>query len=74
VGLFVLRRTRRDAERPYPVVGYPLVPALFVFFATAVAAILLLAPNTRAQAASGLALVLLGIPVYFVWRRARTRA
>jgi APA family basic amino acid/polyamine antiporter len=72
MGLFVLRRTKPDVERPYRVIGYPYVPALFVFFATLVSAILLVAPKTRAQAASGLALVLLGIPVYFVWRRRKT--
>jgi APA family basic amino acid/polyamine antiporter len=69
-GLFILRRTKPDAERPYRVVGYPYVPAIFVFLATAVAAILLVAPKTRAQATSGLVLVLLGIPVFYVWRRA----
>jgi APA family basic amino acid/polyamine antiporter len=69
IGLFVLRAKRPDLERPYKVIGYPYVPALFTFFAGAVAAILLLAPKTRAQALSGLVLVLLGIPVYFAWRR-----
>ncbi len=30
VGLFILRRTRPDADRPYRVWGYPIVPAIFV--------------------------------------------
>src|ERR1700691_3621808 len=32
-GLFVLRRTRPNAERPYRAVGYPLVPALYILAA-----------------------------------------
>ena len=38
--------------------------------AAAVAAILLIAEKTQAQAVSGLVLVLIGIPVYFVWSAA----
>jgi APA family basic amino acid/polyamine antiporter len=70
VGLFILRRTRPDAERPYRAVGYPVLPALYIALATAVAVILLIADKTRAQAISGLVLVLLGIPVYYLWRKA----
>jgi hypothetical protein len=29
----------------------------------------LIAPKTRTEALSGLVLVLIGIPVYFIWRR-----
>ena len=69
IGLFVLRRTRPDAERPYRAVGYPVLPALYIALAGAVAVILLLADKTRTQALSGLVVVLLGIPVYYLWRR-----
>ena len=69
VGLFILRRTRPDAERPYRAVGYPVLPALYVALAGAVAVILLIADKTRAQALSGLVVVLLGVPVYFLWQR-----
>lgn len=68
-GLFVLRRTMPDAERPYRAIGYPVLPALYIFFAASVAVILLLADKTRAQAVSGLVLVLIGVPVYYLWRR-----
>jgi APA family basic amino acid/polyamine antiporter len=70
IGLFVLRRKRPDAERPYRAVGYPVLPALYILLASTVAAILLVADKTRAQAFSGLVLVLVGIPVYVIWRRA----
>ena len=64
LGLFVLRRRRPDAPRPYRALGYPWVPGLYVAAATAVALSLLLAPETRAQAFAGLALVGSGVPAY----------
>jgi APA family basic amino acid/polyamine antiporter len=71
VGLFRLRKLRPDAERPYRALGYPILPALYIFLATAIAVILLIADKTRAQAFSGLGIVLLGVPVYFLWRQAK---
>jgi len=69
IGLFRLRRVRPDAERPYKTVGYPVLPALYIILASAIAVILLIADQTRAQALSGLVIVLLGVPVYFIWRK-----
>ena len=69
IGLFVLRAKRPDAERPYRAIGYPVLPALYVVLATSVAVILLIADKTRAQALTGLGIVLLGLPVYYGWRR-----
>ncbi|HXY32098.1 MAG TPA: amino acid permease [Gemmatimonadaceae bacterium] len=69
IGLFVLRRTRPHAERPYRAIGYPFLPVLYIVLAGAVAVDLIVAAATRVQAVSGLALVLIGIPVYFWWRR-----
>ncbi|MFN2636166.1 MAG: APC family permease [Gemmatimonadaceae bacterium] len=69
VGLFRLRKLRPDAERPYRAVGYPLLPALYILLASAIAVILLIADKTRGEALSGLVIVLLGVPVYFLWRK-----
>jgi len=69
IGLFILRAKRPDAERPYRAVGYPVLPGLYMTLAAVVAVILLIAPKTRTEALSGLVLVLIGIPVYFIWRR-----
>ncbi|HJU74944.1 MAG TPA: amino acid permease [Gemmatimonadaceae bacterium] len=69
IGLFILRSKRPDLPRPYRAVGYPILPATYIALAFAVAVILLVAEKTRAQAVSGLMLVLLGIPVYLMWRR-----
>ncbi|HYW51898.1 MAG TPA: amino acid permease [Gemmatimonadaceae bacterium] len=74
VGLFVLRRTRPDAERPYKAFAYPVLPALYILACVSVAVILLVADKTRAQAVSGLVLVLLGLPVYLLTRRGQQAA
>lgn len=67
-GLFVLRKTQPHAERPYRAIGYPVLPALYILLALAVAVILLLSPETRTQALAGLLIVFIGVPVYFIWR------
>lgn len=69
-GIFVLRRKRPDLERPYRVVGYPLLPASYVVVAGAVALLLLIYKPRYTW--PGLGLVVLGIPVYFLWQRTRT--
>jgi basic amino acid/polyamine antiporter, APA family len=69
IGLFILRRKHPEIERPYKAVGYPVLPALYILLAASVSIILLLAPQTRTQALSGLVIVLIGIPVYALWRR-----
>ena len=68
-GLFILRSKRPDAERPYRAVGYPLLPALYIVLCCAVMLLLLLSPTTRTESISGLVLVLIGIPVFLLWRR-----
>jgi basic amino acid/polyamine antiporter, APA family len=66
-GIFRLRYTRPDAERPYKVIGYPVLPALYIVLATAIAAILLLYKSENTL--PGLAIVMLGIPVYYLQRK-----
>jgi APA family basic amino acid/polyamine antiporter len=68
--LFIFRKQRPDAERPYRAVGYPVLPALYILLALAVALLLLLSPQTRVQSILGLVIVFIGIPVYFFWRGA----
>jgi APA family basic amino acid/polyamine antiporter len=70
IGLFLLRRKAPDVERPYRALGYPVLPALYILLAGVVSVILLIADRTRAQAISGLVLVLIGVPVYWLWRKA----
>jgi len=66
-GVFVLRVTRPDAERPYKAFGYPLVPALYIIVAAAIALDLLI--HKPRYTWPGLAIVLTGIPVFLLWRR-----
>ncbi|MGB6489196.1 MAG: amino acid permease [Steroidobacteraceae bacterium] len=65
IGLFVLRRRRPDFPRAYRVLGYPIVPALFVLATFAVVANALYA-QFRSTIASIL-ITLAGLPLYFLW-------
>ncbi|HEY6491190.1 MAG: amino acid permease [Terracidiphilus sp.] len=69
--VFRLRRKRPDAERPYRAWGYPFLPALYLLGATTVLlALFFYRPTTTWP---GFAIVITGIPVYFlvVSRRGR---
>jgi APA family basic amino acid/polyamine antiporter len=66
LAVFVLRRTRPDAPRPYRTWGYPVVPALFVL------STLLVVGNTLVEKPTesliGLGILALGVPAYLFWR------
>jgi APA family basic amino acid/polyamine antiporter len=65
--LFVLRVKRPNAERPYRAIGYPVLPAVYIVMALFIDVVLL---RYKPQFTwPGLIIVLLGIPVYFVWSR-----
>jgi APA family basic amino acid/polyamine antiporter len=65
VGLFVLRRTHPEAERPYKAIGYPILPAIYIVMALFIDIVLL---RYKPQFTwPGLFIVLLGIPVYYAW-------
>jgi APA family basic amino acid/polyamine antiporter len=64
--VFVFRRTRPDAERPYRAPGYPFVPALYLVVLVGIEICLLVKkPNYTWP---GFLIVALGIPVYYLWR------
>jgi APA family basic amino acid/polyamine antiporter len=65
-GIFRLRFTRPNAERPYRAVGYPIVPALYIAGAGLILVMLFVyRPLTTWP---GLGIVLLGVPVYWTWK------
>jgi basic amino acid/polyamine antiporter, APA family len=67
--VFVLRRQKPGMVRPYRVVGYPIVPGLFVFVG-----ILLLAStlvHSPRESLMGLGFMAIGVPIYFRFRRHR---
>ena len=67
VGLFVLRRTRPNAPRPYRAIGYPVLPAIYIAMALFIDVVLL---RYKPQFTwPGLIVVVLGIPVYYAWSR-----
>ena len=66
-GIFVLRRKRPEAARPYKAWGYPIIPALYIVFAALIMIDLLIYKPSYTW--PGLGLVLTGLPVYFLWRR-----
>ncbi len=67
LGLFVLRRTEPDVPRPYRAFGYPVLPALYIAMAAWICVVLL---RYKPQYTwPGLILVVLGVPVYLVWKR-----
>jgi len=67
--VIVLRRKRPDLPRPYRTLGYPVVPIIFVLgIACLVVSTLIKSPR---ESLMGLALIALGLPFYFHWRRKR---
>jgi APA family basic amino acid/polyamine antiporter len=72
LGVFILRRKMPDANRPYKVWGYPVVPAIFILFCIG------LFVNTIVtrprEAAIGMTLILAGIPVYLLLQRKNGKA
>jgi basic amino acid/polyamine antiporter, APA family len=63
-GIFVLRVKKPGLDRPYKAFGYPVLPLLYVFVASALA-LLLLFYESR-YTIPGLIIILLGIPVYYL--------
>jgi basic amino acid/polyamine antiporter, APA family len=69
ISLFVFRKTRPEAPRPYRCFGYPVVPLLYVL-GSLLFVINTLVTQTKASLA-GLAILALGVPVYYAMRARR---
>jgi APA family basic amino acid/polyamine antiporter len=72
LGVFVLRKTRPNAERPYRAFGYPWLPLLYIVTAIGIMVVLLLYKTQTAG--RGMVIVLLGLPVYWLWSREKNAA
>lgn len=66
-GVFKLRKERPDAERPYKALGYPIIPAIYILIALIMCVGLLYAKPVTSLA--GMVIALLGIPVYYFYKR-----
>jgi len=67
LAIFILRVRRPDIPRPYKAFGYPVIPMVYILTTTFIMIILLIyKPNYTFP---GLVIVLLGIPVYYIWKR-----
>ncbi|MGH2565574.1 MAG: amino acid permease, partial [Ginsengibacter sp.] len=64
IGIFVLRKTRPHAERPYKAFGFPVLPIIYIILA--IAFCIGLVKESPTYSLWGLGIVLLGIPLYFI--------
>ncbi len=63
-GVIVLRRTMPNAERPYKTLGYPVIPLVYIFLASAICINLLFTrPGTSLI---GVGIIALSIPVFYL--------
>jgi basic amino acid/polyamine antiporter, APA family len=65
--VFVYRRKRPDAPRPFRVPGYPVTPLVFIAVSTTIVLNTLVSQPT--QALTGLGIILIGTPAYWWWKR-----
>ena len=64
LGIFILRKKRPDAERPYKSFGYPVLPALYIIMGIAFCALLIFYKPQFTW--PGLIIALAGIPLYYI--------
>jgi APA family basic amino acid/polyamine antiporter len=63
-GIFILRKKMPNAERPYKAFGYPVLPIIYIILATAFCVMLL--KDKPETCGWGVAIMLAGIPVYYL--------
>jgi APA family basic amino acid/polyamine antiporter len=67
LSIFILRIKRPDIPRPYKAFGYPIIPSFYVLITVTIMVILLIyKPDYTFP---GLGIVILGIPVFYLWRK-----
>lgn len=71
LGVFVLRKKMKDEIRRFRVFGYPYIPAIALIFFAAIFIITII--QRPRDAGIGSALMLIGLPFYFVWKRKKDK-
>jgi len=72
LGVIVLRRREPAAVRPYKVIGYPVLPALFTLFCAMLVVVTII--QEPLQSMIGGILLVTGIPVYIRLRHSKKKA
>lgn len=67
VGIFILRKKRPEAERPYKAFGYPVLPLIYIAMGLSFCTLLII--FKPAFTWPGLIITLLGIPIYYLVRK-----
>jgi APA family basic amino acid/polyamine antiporter len=67
IGIYILRVKRPNAERPYKAFGYPVLPAIYIVMGLAFCGLLLAYEGKFSL--YGLAIVCIGIPIYYITQR-----
>jgi basic amino acid/polyamine antiporter, APA family len=70
--VFIFRRQEPDADRPYRVLGYPVVPALFILASAAL--LYYTFTDNPTNSLAGCVVILAGIPVFYLFARQQTKA
>ena len=63
-GIFILRKKRPNAERPYKAFGYPVLPILYILMGLAFCILLIIYKPKFTW--PGLVIVLIGVPLYYL--------
>ncbi|WP_256009482.1 APC family permease [Desertivirga xinjiangensis] len=66
LGVYLLRKKMPAAERPYKAIGYPVLPALYIIMGLSFCTLLIIFKPLYTW--PGLIIVLIGLPVYFLWK------
>jgi APA family basic amino acid/polyamine antiporter len=64
IGIFILRKKRPDADRPYKAFGYPVLPFLYILMGAAFCVLLII--YKREYTWPGFIIVLIGVPLYYL--------
>jgi APA family basic amino acid/polyamine antiporter len=67
IGIYKLRITKPELERPYKAFGYPILPAIYILMGIAFCVLLII--YVQPYTWYGLGIVLLGIPIYYIAKR-----
>lgn len=72
IGIFILRKKRPDADRPYKAFGYPVLPVIYIILALTFSVFLI--QMKPLYAGIGLGIVLSGVPLYYIAVRTKKNA